>query len=215
MLSGRMPEASLTSSVLSISTPDFGYTQPPKGEEPTRSVRVFRPAPAHPTDIKRIKPALSNPRKAATTQWLFYVPAIPDFSTRPGHNNQQPDLTSLLFDLLGLLFQPDNPIIGEACQRKQLTFNFLSAQAAGPRIRNATACFSVVPRLGVVVSFRWNSVRKPEGRLCECWKILALPCVTGISKKKEIEFHYVLNAFIPICDTGGMKCFTISLNNSC
>ena len=80
-----------------------------------------------------------SPRKDATTQWLFCKPEIPDFPARPGHNNQRTDLTSLLFDLLGLLFQPDNPIIGEACQRKQLTFNFLSAQAAGPRIRNATA----------------------------------------------------------------------------
>ena len=79
-----------------------------------------------------------------------------------------------------------------------LTLNFLSAQAAGPRIRNATACFSVVPGLVPLVTFRCYSVRKPEGRLCECWKFFPLPNSTGITKKKKLSFFYESSASNPI-----------------
>ena len=48
--------------------------------------------------------ALLTPRKVAMTQRLSWELVFPDIHAGPGHNNQQPDLTSLLFDLSGLLF---------------------------------------------------------------------------------------------------------------
>jgi len=103
--------------------------------------------PTRATDLTRIKPAQGASRKDATTQRLYCVPATPDFSTGPGHNNQRTGLTSLLYDLLDLLFIRSGR---RAAHSQHGCLFFYSTEVR---------CFSF---------FSCCGVRKPEGRFCEC-----------------------------------------------
>jgi hypothetical protein len=67
-----------------------------------------------------------------------------------------------------------------------LTFFFLSAQAAGPRIRNATACFSVVPRLAVLVLS--DDIAYENQKVAYANAEIFLRCLTvlGLQRKQKI-----------------------------